>query len=45
MIHDILQYLLVTAGFMLSTLGDMMPYVALVVYGEIMYEIWGGKHE
>ena len=35
MIHDTLQFL-----------GDMMPYVALVLYCEIMFEIWWeGKHE
>ena len=45
LLYDFLQFLLMEAGFILSVLGDMAPYVGLVLYGEIMFEIWGGKHE
>ena len=48
LLHDILQFLLVAVGFILSMLGGLAPYMMLIMVGQMMVDNMrrrGDKHE
>lgn len=49
MIHDTLQFLVVTSGCIKTALGVIAPYAMSIMIGQMFADnilaIWGGKHE
>ena len=49
LLNDFLQFLLMVAGFILSVLGDLAPFIVAIMIGQMLGDdilaILGDKHE